>query len=69
MTTPTKTPILNKCAKCGTYPQMLGMKHHGHVWHSVTCPNCGKCIPQVVSLSAAVSWWNEENGSVKEVQL
>jgi len=66
MTAPT-TLIINNCRKCGRRPVLEGVKRHGRIWHSVTCPGCGKCIPQVVSLSAAVSWWNEENGA-KEVQ-
>ena len=61
------TQTINTCSKCGNRPILEGVKKNGRIWHSVTCPGCGKSIPQVVGLSAAVSWWNEEN-SAKEAR-
>ena len=66
MTAPTKTPILNPCAKCGNRPILEGVKRHGRIWHSVKCA-CGNSVLSVSSLAAAIQRWNEEN-SAKEVQ-
>ena len=60
MTTPTKTHILHPCRKCGKSPQIVGVKKHGVIYHTIKCA-CGNNVISVSSLLAAIEKWNLEN--------